>query len=223
MKVSFVKYMVFMLFLSSCMPPRWYSRAQINLRACEALARQDTSLSSIHVIGVVQIDTIYQYNNRGVNPDLSWEVPLYKNTSERYYCSTKNREAQGHFSKNNFRYKIFDADSYVVTWMPGIIDDVLPAIKDSLLKSKITHLLDEQVEFPYGFRQKQTFFIRKERRYYSVGCFRTNDFLYVQMPVWFFNVNYSKHHTLPTYYFLDKEEYYNNKLRVLIPLPEGDY
>ncbi|MBO7446321.1 MAG: hypothetical protein J6T86_07945 [Bacteroidales bacterium] len=223
MRVGFLKHIVFLLVLSSCMPPKWYSRAQINLRACEELAKQDSSLSTIHVIGVVQVDTIYQYNNRGVNPDLSWEVPLYKNTSDRYYCSTKNREAQGELSKNNFRYKIFAADSYVVTWIPGIIEDVLPAIKDSLLKSKITHLLDERVEFPYGFRQRQTFFLRKEKRYYSVGSYRTNDFLYVQMPVWFFNLNYSKHHTLPAYYFLEEEECHNKILKVLIPLPEEDY
>ncbi|MBO4488215.1 MAG: hypothetical protein J5741_00980 [Bacteroidales bacterium] len=227
MKIKILIYIAFLAALSSCYRPlkmsRRYYRAQSDLEACKELARKDSTLSSVHVIGVVHIDTIYDYVNRGVKPEISAEVPPYKNTSDRYFCSTKGPDAQGRFSRKEFRYRIFDDDSYVVTMVPYIIEDVLPAIKDSLLRNKISNLIDENVEFPWLFRVSRTIFLPKERRYCLVGCFKTSVYLYVQLPVWFFNLNYSKRTTLSSYYFLGEEEYYNKTLKVLIPLPEGDY
>lgn len=181
----------------------------------------DTGSTVVQVNGVVKVDSFFIHYNRNTNPDKLWKYNFFKTRSNVFYFNVNPCAVIDCVpSKELFKECIFDSTSFVIISSIDFLRKyIIPSVKDTLLKENLRVIVDNNDNLPIGVVNHRRFFLKHNKYACDVAFYKTNCFLRVQMPVWFFNLTYSKHNCPPIFYFLGEEEYYDLNLNVLVPLP----
>lgn len=213
----------FSFLLYSCTTTAHYQKYN---KAIEELTKQyanniDTASSVIQVTGVVKVDSFFIHYNRNIDPDKLWKYNIFKTKSDVLYFSTTPCDVIDCGAHQKlFKECIFDSTSFVIISSSDFLrKHIIPFVKDTMLKENLRVIVDNDDILPIGVVNYKRIFFKHNKYACDVAFYKTNCFLRVQMPVWFFNLTYSKHSCPPIFYFLGEEEYYDLYLNVIVPLP----
>lgn len=220
--VSVCRIVFFSFLLYSCTTTIHYQK---NNKAVEELKHyannEDTESLLIQVNGVVKVDSFFIHYNRNINPDKLWKYNIFKTKSDVFYFSVSPCDViDFEVHRDLFKEHIFDSTSFVIISSIDFLRKyIIPFVQDTLLKENLRVIIDNNNELPTGIVNFNRFYFKHNKYACDVAFYKTNCFLRARMPVWFYNLTYSKHSCPPIYYFLGEEKYYDRYMNVLVPLP----